>query len=126
LPLGNEAFQFRLLAQEPMMLALPANHPSAARLAVDLAALRTDSFLLFPRPIGPAIYDAERWRMPEGWVRSRDEPVIVEVAPQIASVITLVAAELGVAIAPASMSQLHITGVAYRAIAGEAPIMRRG
>ena len=109
-----------------MMLALPANHPSAARLAVDLAELRTDSFLLFPRPIGPAIYDAERWRMPEGWVRSRDEPVIVEVAPQIASVITLVAAELGVAIAPASMSQLHITGVAYRAIAGEAPIMRRG
>jgi DNA-binding transcriptional LysR family regulator len=64
--------------------------------------------------------------MPEGWVRSRDEPVIVEVAPQIALVITLVAAELGVAIAPASMSQLHITGVAYRAIAGEAPIMRRG
>jgi len=52
--------------------------------------------------------------------------VIVQLAPQIASVITLVAAELGVAIAPASMSQLHITGVAYRAIAGEAPIMRRG
>jgi DNA-binding transcriptional LysR family regulator len=72
LPLGNEAFQFRLLAEEPMMSALPANHPSAARLEVDLAELRTDSFLLFPRPIGPAIYDAERWRMPEGWVRSRD------------------------------------------------------
>jgi hypothetical protein len=52
--------------------------------------------------------------------------VIVEVAPQIASVITPVAAELGVAIAPASMSQLHITGVAYRAITGEAPITRRG
>jgi hypothetical protein len=52
--------------------------------------------------------------------------VIVEVAPQIASVITPVAAELGVAIAPASMSQLHITGVAYRAIAGEAPITRLG
>ena len=27
---GNEAFQFRLLAEEPMMLALPASHPAAA------------------------------------------------------------------------------------------------
>jgi DNA-binding transcriptional LysR family regulator len=50
------------------------------------------------------------------------DPVIVQVAPQIASVITLAAAELGVAMGRASMSQLHITGVAYRAIAGEAPI----
>ena len=52
--------------------------------------------------------------------------MIVEVAPEIASVVTLVAAELGVPIAPASTSQLHIAGVAYRAIPGEAPIMRRG
>ena len=52
--------------------------------------------------------------------------MIVEVAPEIASVVTLVAAELGVPIAPASTSQLHIAGVAYRAIAGEAPITRLG
>jgi DNA-binding transcriptional LysR family regulator len=39
-----------------------------------------------------------------------------------ASVITLVAADLGVSIVPASMSQLQITGVAYHAITGQAPI----
>jgi hypothetical protein len=52
--------------------------------------------------------------------------VIVQLAPQIASVITLVAAEVSVAMVPASISQLHITGAAYRAIAGEAPITRLG
>jgi DNA-binding transcriptional LysR family regulator len=54
------------------------------------------------------------------------DPVIVQMAPQIASVITLVAAEVSVAMAPASTSQLHIAGIAYRAIAGEAPITRLG
>src|ERR1700679_4203568 len=37
-----------------------------------------------------------------------------------------VAAEVSVAMGPASISQLHITGAAYRAIAGEAPITRLG
>jgi DNA-binding transcriptional LysR family regulator len=48
--------------------------------------------------------------------------VIGQLAPQIASVVNLVGAELGVSIVPASMSQLQITGVTYRAIAGEARI----
>jgi hypothetical protein len=52
--------------------------------------------------------------------------VIVQLAPQIASVITLVAAEASVAMVPASISQLHIIGAAYRAIAGEAAITRLG
>jgi DNA-binding transcriptional LysR family regulator len=36
-------------------------------------------------------------------------------------IVILVAAELGVSIVPASMSQLQVAGVAYRAIAGQAP-----
>jgi DNA-binding transcriptional LysR family regulator len=49
---------------------------------------------------------------------------IGQLAPQIASIINFVAAELGVSIVPASMSQLQISGVTYRPIAGQAPTAR--
>ena len=117
---GSETFQLRLLSEEPMMVVLPANHPSAAGQEVDLADLKADSFLLFPRPIGPTLYDS----IIGACRKAGFDPVVGQVAPQLASVITLVAAELGVSIVPASMGQLQITGVVYRAIAGEAPIAR--
>ena len=112
----REAFQLRLLYEEPMVAALPASHPGVAQQAVDLATLRRDPFLLFPRPIGPRLYDS----IIEACRKAGFDPVIVQLVPQLVSVITLVAADLGVSIVPASMSQLQIPGVAYRAIAGEA------
>jgi DNA-binding transcriptional LysR family regulator len=101
-----------------MVAALPASHPAVAQQAVDLATLRLDPFLLFPRPIGPRLYDS----VIDACRKAGFDPVIVQFVPQLVSVITLVAADLGVSIVPASMSQLQIPGVAYRAIAGEAPI----
>jgi DNA-binding transcriptional LysR family regulator len=35
----SEAFQLRLLSEEPMMVALPASHPAAAQQEVELAIL---------------------------------------------------------------------------------------
>ena len=117
---GTEAFQLRLLSEEPMAVALPASHPCAASKDVDLSDLRADPFLLFPRPVSPMLYDS----VIGACRKAGFDPVIGQVAPHMASIITLVAAELGVSIVPASMSQLQVAGVAYRAIAGEAPIAR--
>lgn len=117
---GSEAFQLRLLSEEPMVVALPAAHPLAAQQQVDLTALKEDPFLLFPRPIGPTLYDT----IIGACRKAGFEPIIGQSAPQIASVLNLVAAELGVSIVPASMSQLRVTGVAYRPIAGQAPTAR--
>jgi DNA-binding transcriptional LysR family regulator len=117
---GIEAFQLRLLSEEPMVAALPASHPAAVQQAVDLATLKLDPFLLFPRPNGPALYDS----IIGACRKAGFEPMIGQLVPQLASVITLVAADLGVSIVPVSMSQLQISGVAYRAIAGEAPTAR--
>ena len=117
---GTEAFQLRLLSEEPMVVALPASHPCAAGQHVDLSDLRADPFLLFPRQVSPMLYDS----VIGACRKAGFDPVIGQVAPHMASIITLVAAELGVSIVPASMSQLQVAGVAYRAIAGEAPTTR--
>ena len=117
---GSEAFQLRLLSEEPMIVALPAAHLLAANQQVDLMALKEEPFLIFPRPIGPTLYDS----IVGACRKAGFEPIIGQLAPQIASIVNLVAAELGVSIVPASMSQLRVTGVAYRQIAGQAPTAR--
>jgi DNA-binding transcriptional LysR family regulator len=117
---GSEGLQLRLLSEEPMMVALPTGHFAAKRQEVDLAVLKDDSFLLFPRPIGPTLYDT----IVNACRRAGFEPAIGQFAPQIGTVVNLVAAELGVSIVPASMSQLRVKGVVYRAIAGQAPTVR--
>ena len=114
---GGEAFQVHLLSETPMVAALPASHPAAAQQTVELAMLSEDSFLLFPRAIGPMLFDS----IISACRKAGFEPVIGQIVPQISSIVVLVAAELGVSIVPASMRQLQVTGVTYRAIAGDAP-----
>ncbi len=114
---GREAFQLRLLSEEPMMVALPLRHPVAAQQEVELATLKEYPFLLFPRAVGPTLYDS----IISACRAAGFEPIIGQLAPpQIASVVNLVAAELGVSIVPASMCQLQVSGVTYRPIAGQA------
>src|SRR5262249_48015039 len=114
----SKRFQLRLLSKEPMVVVLPKNHPAAARKEIDLAVLKDEPFLLFPRATGPRLYDT----IVGACETAGFEPKVAQLAPQIASIVNLVAAELGVSIVPASMSQLRVTGVAYRQIAGQSPI----
>lgn len=65
---------------------------------------------------GPTLYDSIIGTCRKAGL----DPVIGQLVPQLASVITLAAGELGVAIVPVSMSQLQITGAAYHSIAVEA------
>jgi DNA-binding transcriptional LysR family regulator len=117
---GSENFQLRQLSEEPMLVAPSETHPCAARTEIDLLALKNEPFLLFPRAVGPTLDDT----IIGACQNAGFEPVVEQLAPQIASVVNLVAAELGVSVVPASMSQLRVTGVAYRRIAGQSPIAR--
>jgi DNA-binding transcriptional LysR family regulator len=117
---GSEELQLRRLSEEPMVVALPKRHPAAACEEIDLVILKDDQFLLFPREIGPTLYDT----LIEACRNAGFEPIIGQFAPQIASIVNLVAAELGVSIVPASMTQVRVMGVAYRQIAGRSPTTR--
>lgn len=108
---------------EPMVAALPASRArdlSKGDTALELADLRHDPFILTPRPIGPTLFDAavEACRV------AGFEPIIGQPAPQIVSVLSLVAAELGVSLVPASMRQLAVAGVVYKDIADAHPVAR--
>ena len=54
---GTEELQLRRLSDDPIVVALPKRHPAAALEEIDLAILKDDPFLLFPREIAPTLYD---------------------------------------------------------------------
>jgi DNA-binding transcriptional LysR family regulator len=112
--------RLKRLPDEPMLIALPARHELASRERLPLSALAKDPFVLFPRTTGLSLYD----EVVSACRACGFEPVVVQEAPQIASVVNLVAAELGVSIVPASISQIRLKGVTYRPIEGVAPIAR--
>ncbi|WP_018898156.1 LysR family transcriptional regulator [Rhizobium sp. 2MFCol3.1] len=110
------------LADEPMLIALPAHHPLAKLKTVPLAALSGEPFILFPRTVGLSLYDD----IVRGCRDAGFELVVTQEAPQIPSVINLVAADLGVSIVPGSLEHLKLDGVAYRPIEGPPLVARLG
>ncbi|KYO55528.1 LysR family transcriptional regulator [Tistrella mobilis] len=106
------------LADEPLVAALPATHAAAALPGpIDLAQLAADPLILTPRAIGTSLHDVA-----VGAFRAAGfEPVLGQPAPQIASILSLVSAELGVSLVPVSMCQLGMRGVVYRRLRDPEP-----
>jgi DNA-binding transcriptional LysR family regulator len=110
------------LLEEEMLIALPANHPLAQAESLSLAQLSEEPFILYPRSVGPGIYD----RIISACQTVGFSPRIGQNAPQLASTVNLVAAGLGIAIVPASMTHVHAESVRYHKIAGTAPVAPLG
>jgi DNA-binding transcriptional LysR family regulator len=114
--------RLKRLPDEPMLIALPAHHPLARDARVPLLALAGEPFILFPRTVGLSLYDD----IVRGCREAGFELKVTQEAPQIPSVVNLVAADLGVSIVPASIAKLAIEGVVYRPIDGPPLIARLG
>ncbi|MGH6859270.1 MAG: LysR substrate-binding domain-containing protein, partial [Phyllobacterium sp.] len=108
------------LPNEPMVIALPANHALARQQTVRLADISGEPFILFPRTVGLSLYDDIVFACRTAGF----ELNVTQEAPQIPSVVNLVAAELGVSIVPRSIAQIRLDGVAYRPIEGP-PLVAR-
>lgn len=112
----------RRLADEPLLIALPDVHHLAKQRAIAMADLRHEPFIMFHRSVGLSLYD-------EALQACRDagfEMNIVQEAPQLASVLNLVAAGIGVSIVPASFARLDLDGLVFREIDGPVPVARLG
>ncbi len=104
------------LVKEPVVIALPAEHPLARSKSAPLAALAHERLILFPRGINPTVYDA----ILDAFARAGVSPERAEEAPQVISAIPMIAAGFGVALLPASMSRLHPEGVVFVPVEGPA------
>lgn len=100
---GTEGLSEEVLVMEPLIVALPAAHPLASEnKAVELAALKGDRFILTPRSIGISLHDA----VLDACRKAGFSPRLGPAAPHIVSILSLVAADLGVSLVPQSVAHV--------------------
>jgi len=119
-PPVEAACRYAPLVREPLIAALPAGRRWPRR--VPLGALAGEPFVLFPRKAGAGLYD-----LTVGFCRAAGfAPRIEQEAIQMPTIVSLVAAGMGVALVPASLRHMRRTGVVYRALAEASPLMELG
>uniref|UniRef100_UPI0003608223 LysR family transcriptional regulator n=1 Tax=Novispirillum itersonii TaxID=189 RepID=UPI0003608223 len=107
-----------LLYAEPLVAALPDTTPTEGEDGpLDLTSLRDQPIILTPPTVGESLRKAALDACAAaGFTASLGQP-----APQIASILSLVAAELGFSLVPASVEQLRVSGVRYRRLTAPEP-----
>ena len=102
---------------EPLVMALPASHPAAARPVLHLADVAAEPLVIFPRQIAPSLYDA----LLAAYRARGATPQIAQEAIQMQTIVNLVSAGMGLAWVPEAVTRLQRPGVVYRAVA-DAPL----
>ncbi len=116
-PIDLAGVNTEVIFREPLMVALPTTHPLAKRRQLSLSSLADQPFILFPRVLAPGLYDP----IIHLCQQANFSPLVVQEATQMQTIVSLVAAEIGIAIVPASLQHLQRTGVVYRAIRESTP-----
>lgn len=122
-----EALGYRRLFAEPLLVAAPQAWLEDGRLVLREGQLGPDQIveaplILFPRRAAPAFHD-----LVTGYFTAHGGTArVVQEAIQMQTIISLVSAEMGLALVPASLRNLARTGVSYVPLAGEAPLLETG
>jgi len=112
----SEGLMRELLVDEPTVMAVPTGHPLSRSTSVPLRAFAKETVVLYPRELNPDNYDS----IISAFKSAGFSPKLSQ-APQIVSVIPMVAAGLGVSIVPRSMNRILTDAVIYLPIDGNAP-----
>jgi DNA-binding transcriptional LysR family regulator len=116
-PIDDLTLHMQTIFQEPLVLALPDRHPFAQQSRISLKSIAAELFILFPRSLAPGLYD----QIISLCQQAGFSPTVVQEAIQMQTIISLVAAEIGIAIVPVSLKNLQRTGVVYKPLQEETP-----
>lgn len=108
----------KTILKEPLVLVLPEHHRFAKRSSIALAVLSHEQFILPP----PNLYGL-RDQIEQLCRNAGFKPKVRQEAAWISTILSLVAGSVGISILPANAKNLKRTGVIYRSIQGESPIL---
>jgi DNA-binding transcriptional LysR family regulator len=100
--------------RQPFILAVPKDHPLASEKVIRIGALARESFIASSVELEVGFGGQIQEIAAEG----RFVPKVVGRAPDILTILTLVASGFGVGFVPESFREVRIPGVAYRPLAG--------
>lgn len=113
-PVRSTAIEVQVLRREPLIAVLPAHHALAAGDRVRLSDLRDDPFITYPSHNRSVVYEA----VVDACQRAGFVPLNAHEVAETSTLVSFVAAGLGVALVPASVQHLRITGATYLPLAG--------
>jgi DNA-binding transcriptional LysR family regulator len=116
-PVAEPRIETRTLLQEPLVLALPADHRLTHQPALAVVDVSADDFVAYA-DTRSAVNEA----MISSCLRAGFSPKVSHRAPGTAALLALVAAGLGVALVPESVRSMQLKGVVFREVAEAATI----
>ncbi|MEV1173864.1 LysR family transcriptional regulator [Nonomuraea sp. NPDC049784] len=105
-----EVLSTQTVSRELLLAALPRDHPLSRRTPLPASALAGEPFVLFPRRYGAGLHD----QIMAVARAAGFEPRIVQEAVQMQTIVSLVAAGIGVSIVPESVARLRRGDVVFR------------
>ena len=108
-PTRGEGIVHRTVDREPLVLVLPSNHRLAGESTVSVAELRNESFIMYETASRSVVNDA----VVRSCLSAGFYPNCVHEVGESSIQLALVAAGLGVALAPASVQALPLEGVVF-------------
>lgn len=114
-PVRDPSLDVHVLRAEPLIVALPVSHPLAHRRRVRLEDLAGETFISYPSHGRSVVHDV----VLDACRHAGFAPRIVEEVAETSTIISFVAAGLGVALVPASVANLRVTGTRYRPLVGD-------
>jgi DNA-binding transcriptional LysR family regulator len=111
-PIIERDLDSQIIFQESLVIALPINHHLAMVDSIDLTTLAIEPFILFPRQLAPGLYDP----IIAICQAAGFSPQVVQECIQMQTIVSLVSANMGVSILPASIQSAHRQGVIYKPI----------
>jgi DNA-binding transcriptional LysR family regulator len=122
-PADDAGVEYATLHRDGLVAALPAaRREFRGRGPLRLATLAAEPFILFPRRVGTSLYD----HIVGLCRRAGFSPRVEQEAIQMQTIVSLVAAGMGVALVPASLMNMRRTGVVYRPLAERSPAVEVG
>jgi len=117
LPIRDEALTSEAIVKESLILAVPEGHRLSRRARISLAQIADEPFVLFPRTHGAGFYD----QILASCHQAGFSPKVVQEASQMQTILSLVAAGVGVALIPDSVKSLRQDNVRYLELRDQTP-----
>jgi len=101
------------LRSEPLIAVLPESHPLADSEAIPLERLEGEPFVTYPSHFRSVVHDA----VEDACAAHGFKPLAAHEVAETSTLVSFVAAGLGVSLVPASVGMMTVQGAVYRALA---------
>ena len=118
LPISAPMLNVKVVRQEPIVCVLPEEHPLASRERIATPLLAQEPFVLQSRQRGGGYYV----QLMKLCLASGFSPNVIQEVTEMHTIVSLVAAGMGVSLVPLSTRNIRSQGVVYRELEGTATL----